>query len=306
MNFLNRALTHTKVACTWDEPELDNKRNEILFKDDMEDKIDLDDYIAPGIDQGYDPDDDEVDGDDRDTDHMDIGIDEGASCSDEDEELPEDEPKKKLKTSDKISAKSNSSTATAASKLNIFSDFDKKNRQRSNGLKITFKNPLEMGIDTDENPLGKRVYSLKFAEKKNKLMAEGEDTQHDFFTGEDGEYDDKLEEDEDAGVNSKDKLKNMKFKDRMREKKRQAKLDKEQKRDDKKAERNANFNKTDENLASLALVAGERQTTGEFKPDYKDSRFGDRFDDHDMAVDPTSTYFKKDKHMHAIRARKLK
>lgn len=184
MTFLNRALTHTKVACTWDEPEVNNKRNEILFKDDMEDKIDIDDYIAPGIDEGYDPDEDE-EGSNGNED-VDVSIDEGASSSDEEE--VEDLPKKKLKTTgqEKPIAASKSDNKTF-----VFSDFDKKNRKKLGGLKIIFKNPLEMGVDTDDNPLGKRIYSLKFAEKKNKHPADEEDAPNDFFTGETAEYNDK-------------------------------------------------------------------------------------------------------------------
>jgi len=302
MNFLNRALTHTKVACTWDEPEQDNKRYEVLFRDDMENKIDLDDYLAPGIDEGYDPDEDEgVDNGPE----MDMGVDSGAS-SDQDEDDGEEEeeethPVKKLKIQNKFQP---AAPVIKSNKNSVFSDFDKKNRKgKAGGIKITFKNPLEKGVDVEDNPLGKRVYSMKF-EKKSKHPADEEDGQHDFFTGEAGENDFDDGYNDTPKISEKDKLKNMKFKDRLKEKKKQAKLEKEKQREEKKTLRELKFNKENEQAAGLSLVAGEEKHFGEFRPDFNDTRFEDRFTEHDLAVDPTSIYFKKDKHSQALRMKK--
>ena len=156
-NFLNRALTHTKVNCTWDEPEADNRRNEILFKDEYEDKIDLEDYLAPEIEDGvYD---DEESG----ANEEDGGIQSAATSS---EEESEDKPRKKLITSSAgNSTKENSLLdAFTAKPRSTFADFDK-SKKKAGQLKITFQNPLESKLIEDDNPLGKRVFSMKYARK---------------------------------------------------------------------------------------------------------------------------------------------
>ncbi len=303
-NFLNRALTHTKVACSWDEPDLENKRNEILFKDGMDDKVDLDDYIAPGIDEGYDPDaEEEHQGMDQelatDTENDHIN-EEDLQNDDESEDLPQVVKKKVI--SEYKGGKSLLPTKTSAQ--NVFSDFDKKSRKKT-GIKITFKNPLLSGKveadEEDENPLGKRVYSIKMANKKQ--HEEAEDEQEDFFDRDENDnYDD--DDDEDAIAPVQDKK--AKFKDRMKEKKKQAKLKKEQERNEKKAARESSFIAKDNRTADLELIAGDQEEQEYFKPNYDDTRFAGRFRDHEMAIDPTSTMYVKDKHSQINKVRKNK
>lgn len=292
-NFLNRALTHTSVNCTWDEPEENNLKNELLFKDDMEDKIDLDDYIAPDIDEGYDPDDDD------DADHQGLAIDSGASSSDEEEELKEDKPTKKLvQTSAGGSTKANSIGETSKAKTTTFSDFDK-SKKKARGLKITFQNPLEAksGFD-DDNALGKREYRMKHVEqtrrnedsdfREPKRLA---DNDEDFF-----EEGDQEEEEEREVYEDKEEKVKLKFKERMKEKKRQAKLDKEKKRDDLRRMKEERMGGKDKRTQDLELIAGDEEERAEFRLNYDDPRFKDLYEDPDMAIDTTNTKYKKDKH----------
>lgn len=296
LNFLTKALTHTNVTCTWDEPELDNKRNEILFKDDMEDKIDLEDYIAPGFDSG-------------------------ASMSEEESE-DEDEKankraallqnttqgKKKLKTAVDEEVDQAPPKRSAG-----FEDFNKKGKNKG-GLKIMFKNPLEAKNVKDipeevDNTKGRKVYSMNMANKLSKRQEremedeEGDDSgARDYFVGDDdsGEYDDG------AGMEVESDKKKLGFKERMKEKRKQAKLDKEAKREQKKQLREQLFNKKTEDAAGLELVAGDQDSDQEFHSNMKDSRFN--LEDDDMELDPTSTMYNKNKHdriLQAVRQKKL-
>lgn len=291
-NFLNRALTHTKVNCTWDEPEADNRRNEILFKDGFEDKIDLDDYLAPGIDEGVYEDDDSQDG----------GIQSPATSS---EEEPEDKPKKKLITSGGNSTKENSITETLLpkTKASSFSDFDK-SKKKAGQLKITFQNPLESKLIEDDNPLGKRVYSMKYAKKHHfDEEEELEENANDFF--ENGSQQSMNEEDEDEPTGKGEKVK-LKFKERMKEKKKQAKLEKERKRNEHRQMREERLGIKSRETHDLELLAGDQKTEKTFRADYSDNRFTGAFNDPDMAIDTTSTMFNKDKHSAMLHEKKLR
>lgn len=260
----------------------------------MDDKVDLDDYIAPGIDEGYDPDED----DEQNGAHDELGSDSGEEPMDEedldDESEPEPQPVKKKIVADKKGSKS-SFAVSGNSSQNVFSDFDKKNKKRA-GIKITFQNPLlskHVADEEEDNPLKKRVYSIKMANKKQ--HEEDEEQHNDYFQGED-------EDDEDAIGPVQDKK--AKFKDRMKEKKKQAKLDKEKKRNEKKAEREAMFSTKDKRTADLELIAGDQDEEEVFKPNFNDTRFVGRFNNHEMAVDPTSTMYVKDKHMQINKVKK--
>ena len=88
----------------------------------------------------------------------------------------------------------------------------------------------------------------------------------------------------------------LKFKERMKEKKKQAKLEKEHKRVEQRELREERLGITDKRTQDLELIAGEQKTEKTFKANYSDPRFTGAFDDHDMAIDTTSTMFKKDKH----------
>lgn len=281
LNFLTKALTHTNVTCTWDEPEIDNRRNEILFKDDMEDKFDMEDYIAPGFDSG-------------------------ASMSEEESEEEEatkqealakaNQGKKKLKTAVDQELVEEPPKRSAG-----FEDFDKKGKNRG-GLKIMFKNPLEAKNvkDTPEeidNTKGRKVYSINMANKLSKRQERemdedgGEDTAvKDYFVGDDdsGEYEDG------ADMEVETDKKKLGFKDRMKEKRKQAKLDKEAKREQKKQLREQVFNKKTEDVAGLELVAGDQDSDQEFQSNMRDTRFN--LEDDDMELDPTSTMYNKNKH----------
>lgn len=294
LNFLTKALTHTNVTCTWDEPETDNRRNEILFKDDMEDKIDLEDYIAPGFDSG-------------------------ASMSEEDSEEEEaakqatlakaNQGKKKLKTAVNQEVEQEAAPKRSAG----FEDFDKKNKNRG-GLKIMFKNPLEAKNVKDapeevDNTKGRKVYSINMANKLSKrqereLDEDGDDDTpaKDYFVGDDdsGEYDDG------ADMEVENDKKKLGFKERMKEKRKQAKLDKEAKREQKKQLREQMFHKTTEDAAGLELVAGDQDSDQEFQSNMRDPRFN--LEDDDMGLDPTSTMYNKNKHdriLQAVRQKKI-
>jgi hypothetical protein len=293
---LNRALTHTSVNCTWDEPEENNARNEILFKDDMQDKYDLDDYIAPEIDEGYDPDDE----DEGVNDDQGVGIESGASSS-EDEDLKEDKPAKKLvQTSAGGSTKANSIGEGSKKNRGTFADFDKSNK-KTKGLKISFQNPLDAKFSyDDENALGKREYQMKDARPARRDDANDfreptrlAENDADFFEGEDYEVEGEVEVSH--PVNKEDTVK-LKFKERMKDKKRQAKLEKEKKRDDFKQMKEERLGQRDKRTHDLELIAGEKTERAEFKLNYDDSRFDMIYDDPDMAIDTTSSKFKKDKH----------
>jgi hypothetical protein len=288
INFFTNALTHTNVTCTWDEPETDNRRNEILFKDGMEDQIDLEDYIAPGFDSGASMSEEE---------------------SEQDQGLPSVPVSKKLKT--RIDQEVEDAPKVAPKRSAGFEGFDKKNKSKG-GLKIVFKNPLEAknvkaGDDEVDNTKGRKVYSINMANKLSKRQErefdedEGDQKQEkDYFMGDDGEQDN--DEDQDDAPEKK----KLGFKDRMKEKRRQAKLDKEAQREQKKQLREKLFSKKNENLADLELVAGDKDSDEEFKPSMNDSRFN--LDGDDMALDPTSTMFNKQKHeqlMQIIRQKKL-
>lgn len=297
-NFLNRALTHTKVSCTWDEPDADNKRNEILFKDGFEDKIDLEDYLAPEIEDGvYD---DESGPDDE------IGIQSAATSS---EEESEDRPKKKLiLTSGGNSTKANSlqESLNVKPKASAFSDFDKSKR-KSGQLKITFQNPLESKLLDDDNPLGKRVFNMKqttkhrFEDREEPL----EENAKDFFeNGSQQSMDEEQEEEEE--VVGKDEKTKLKFKERMKEKKKQAKLEKEKKRIEQKELREERLGIKSKQTQDLELIAGEERTEKNFRPNYSDGRFKSAFEDPDMAIDTTSTMFKKDKHGAMLYEKKIR
>ena len=254
----------------------------------MEDKIDLDDYLAPGIDEGYNSEEDNEDGPaEFDDDSEAMEIDSGVEPSEESEDIPLS--KKKL-----IAAKSNTFTMSNDRKNNIYSDFDKS--KKKTGIKITFKNPLLQlnDADEDDNPLGKRVYSMK---QSQKVYPENENDAG--FFDDDQQNVDNLDDDDDLPKDKKEK-----FKDRMKEKKKQAKIDKETKRNEKKADREVVFGKKDKRIADLELIAGDDQEREDFRPNYKDPRFGDRFKDSDLAIDPTSTMFNKDKHTKTLRAKK--
>lgn len=291
LDFLNRAMTHTAVNCTWDEPDLDNKKNELLFKEGFEDKIDLDDYIAPEIDEGVYDDDEDQDG----LDEEDINI-ESPAESDDEEEQEQDQS-----IEEKAPVKSSQSTG--------FLGFDKKNRK--GGIRITFKNPLEYkggDDDEEENPLKKRVFSMKFNASKKAGRgydeAEGENAE-DFF--ENGEMDDQgllyPPQKTKKPVNDEN-MKNLKFKERMKEKRRQAKLDKEKERDEKKRLKDQKYGKSRKDIDDLELIAGDKQSNDEFTPNYEDERFPNMFDDDEFAIDPTSSVFDKKKHLNLIKAKK--
>ena len=298
-NFINRALTHTTVNCTWDEPEEGNAKNAILFKDNFDEKIDLDDFIAPEIDEGYDPDDDQ-----NEADGGDVGVDSGASSSEE-EEVVESKPTKKIVKADtkQISKKpSLAEVFTKSSKENTFSDFDK-SKKKAKGLKISFQNPLESKFQDDEDgTLGKREYKMKPVKQYNSRLDDEfrvgnsrlEDNVEDFFEGDDHNqdgHDAQLGEE----VSKVEKVK-LKFKERMKEKKKMAKLEKEKKRNELRELREENFTNKKKATQDLELIAGDAKERAEFKPNYKDSRFAGAFEDPDMAIDTTSTMFKKDKH----------
>lgn len=285
-NFLNRALTHTKVSCTWDEPEVDNRRNEILFKDGFEDQIDIEDYLAPGIDEGvYDDDSDQQAAD------LDGGIQSAASSS---EEEPEDKPKKKLVTSSGgNSTKENSVQEALVSKpkSSVFADFDK-SKKKATQLKITFQNPLESKLLDDDNPLGKRVYSMKYARKHYHEEQERlEENAEDFF-----ENQSQMSEERDEVPADKEEKSKLKFKERMKEKKKQAKLEKEKKRTEQRELREDRLGIKSKQTQDLELIAGDKTTEKSFRADYSDPRFRGAFEDHDMAIDTTSTMFNKNKH----------
>lgn len=297
-NFLNRALTHTSVNCTWDEPEEDNARNAILFNDAMEDKIDLDDYMAPGIDEGYDPDDDDEGAADQG-----IGIESGASSSEE-EELKEDKPAKKLvQTSAGGSTKANSLGEGNKKKNDTFSDFDK-SKKKAKGLKISFQNPLEAKFNyEDENALGKREYQMKHARQSRRDDEDDfreptrlPDNDEDFFEEEDYQEDLGDVEINHGQPASKDEKVKLKFKERMKDKKRQAKLEKEKKRDDLKQMKEERLGLKDKRTQDLELIAGDYTERAEFKLNYSDPRFKKMYEDPDMAIDTTSSKFKKEKH----------
>lgn len=273
------------MSCTWDEPEEGNRRNEILFKDGFEDKIDLEDYLAPGIDEGVYEDESGADGEDG-------GIQSAATSS---EEEPEDKPKKKLVTSGGNSTKDGSANESylAKPKNSVFADFDKSKR-KSNQLKITFQNPLESKLIDDDNPLGKRVYSMGKYAKKYRYGEEDqpEENADDFF--ENNSH--KSMDEEETEVVDKDEKTKLKFKERMKEKKKQAKLEKEKKRNEQRELREERLGITDKRKQDLELIAGEEKAEKTFRVDYTDPRFTGAFDDNDMAIDTTSTMFKKDKH----------
>lgn len=276
LNFLARALTHTSVNCTWDEPELGNKKNELLFKDGYADKIDLDDYIAPGMEDGVYDDDSEQAG------------------------LADASPAEQSAATDSEAAEEPSSKPVE--KVNLYDDFDKKKKKK--GIKITFKNPLEYkgGIEED-NPLGKRVFSMKHSRKE--LEADAEEEGADFFQAEpEADEAGHLAPPQRSKKPVKDEnLKNLKFKERMREKKRQAKLDKEQERNEKKQQKEERSKHQDRQTADLELVVGEKKLKGEFKVDLQDARFP-IFEDPDLAIDPTSAAFDRKKHSQLIHAKK--
>lgn len=283
-NFLNRALTHTKVNCTWDEPETDNRRNEILFKDGFEDKIDLEDYLAPGIEEGVYEDESGPDGDG--------GVQSAATSSEEEE--PEDKPQKKLVTSGGNSTKANSlqEAVPQKPKSSAFADFDK-SKKKAGQLKIVFQNPLESKLVEDDNPLGKRVYSMKYARKHRFDEEEQlEDNADDFF--EDGSHE-AADERAEKPAEKEDKVK-LKFKERMKEKKKQAKLEKERKRNELREQREERLGIKSKQTEDLELLVGEQQAQRNFRANYSDDRFTGAFEDPDMAIDTTSTMFKKDKH----------
>lgn len=287
------------MNCTWDEPEEDNMRNAILFKDDLDGKIDLDDYIAPEIDEGYDPDEEE-----EDEANNDLGVDSGASSSDE-EEPSESKPSKKLV---KSGVKSTETTTLKdlfkPKKQDAFSDFDK-SKKKGKGLKISFQNPLEdKNQDQDDNTLGKRVYRMKHtmqpARDYDEFRVENsrlEDNVEDFFDGVENDEDeyDNGEAEHLNGTNKGDKVK-LNFKDRMKDKKKTAKLEKERKRNELRALKEERFGNVQKAAHDLELVAGEQKEKAEFRPNYKDSRFTSAFDDPEMAIDTTSTMYKQDKH----------
>lgn len=295
-------MTHTSVNCTWDEPEEGNAKNEILFKDGFEDKVDLDDFIAPEIDEGYDPDEDEEQGA-----NQEVGIDSCATSSEEsEEEVIQSKPEKKLIKTEEGSKKANSlRDLLKTNKENAFSDFDK-SKKRAKGLKISFQNPLESKLqDEDDHTLGKRVYHMKNVRPPTRRDDEFrvgnsrlEDNDEDFFEGDEGEgraprYDE--EDDEDNRGSKLEKVK-LKFKERMKEKKKMAKLEKERKRNELRALKDEKYGNKSKITQDLELIAGDEAERPEFKPNFKDSRFIGAFEDPDMAIDTTSTMFKKDKH----------
>ena len=266
-------------------------RNEILFKDGFEDKIDIEDYLAPGIDEGYDSDEDgEGAGDD-------IGI-ASAASSEEEEQIVEKttKPVKKLITSSGGNSTKDNSVQdpfSIKSKGSVFADFDK-SKKKSGQLKIVFQNPLESKIIDDDNPLGKRVFNIKY-NTKHRFEEEDrpEDNDEDFFENKSNESQNEDEDLEDIPKGDKGKLK---FKERMKEKKKQAKLEKEKKRTDQKELREQRLGIKERSTQDLELIAGEEVTEKEFRPNYSDPRFKNAFDDHDMAIDTTSNMYKKDKH----------
>lgn len=293
-NFLNRALTHTTVSCTWDEPEENNVKNEMLFKDDIDDKLDLDDFIAPGIDEGYDPDEDDEE----------VGIDSGASSSGEESKKP---VKKQVQGSSGNSTKANSIPEATKIKLNAFSDFDKSKRG-SKSLRITFQNALESKLTDDDNRLGKREYRMTHtrhtpqrnddrSDFRGVSSARLEDNAEDFFEGtEVCDHDDIYDNEEEAYPTNKEEKIKLKFKERMKEKKKSAKLEKEQKRNELKMLREEKLGTKDKRTQDLELIAGERREKPGFRADYEDPRFNRFFEDPDMAIDTTSNMYKKDKH----------
>ena len=280
LNFLNRALTHTSVTCTWDEPERDNKRNELLFKDGIADQLDLDDYIAPGFEEPVYEDDEE----------------DAAPL------LAEDSPLEQSAASD--SEDSAEAAQQVVERVNIHDDFDKKNKRR--GIKISFKNPLEVkGALEDDNPLGKRVFSMKHSRKELQAADEEEEDGADFFEPADLEASSgHMPPPQQTRKPVKDEaLKSLKFKERMREKKRQAKLEKERSRAEKQEEKQARAMRQQQQTEDLALLAGEKRLKTDFEPDLRDARFP-LFADPDLAVDPTSTAFDKKKHARLLAAKK--
>lgn len=336
LHFLNRALAHTKVGCSWDEPELDNKKNAVLFNDDMVDKIDLEDYIAPGIDEGYrefsDEDEEEMPTTEDIKKKLKAKIAEKSKAKKASKEAKPSKTDKKLKKASKkveepeekesseedqddeqssedseelkaqfLSALTKKSANKDNNNKDPFSDFNKK-KQRG-GIKISFKNPLEMGGESegeDENPLGKREYRVEREDRGKKRGREeiGEEEGGDQWV-EDGE-----EIGQKEGLD-KAELKNMKFKERMKEKKKQAKLKKEQERDAKRALKEQIANRKSEKAADLELLVEKKKADkGKFNVDYADPRFEGMFDDHDMEIDPTSTQFDKKRHTSLMKARK--
>lgn len=266
-----------------------------MFKDGFEDQIDIEDYLAPGIEDGVYDDEDEGGAD------QEVGIESAASSEDE----LEDKPKKKLKMpSGGNSTKDNSVQDTLITKpqRSVFADFDKsskKNRQ----LKITFQNALESKILDDENPLGKRQYSMKYAKKHHfEELEKLEENANDFFEknsaiseADDQDHHHEHEQD-DHEVEDKTEKGKMKFKERMKEKKKQAKLEKERKRVEHRELREARLGIKDKATQDLELIAGDQKSEKNFRADYTDPRFRQAFEDHDMAIDTTSTMFNKDKH----------
>lgn len=282
-------MTHTKVSCTWDEPEVDNRRNEILFKDGFEDQVDLEDYLAPGIDEGvYEDDSDDQGG----ANSEDGGVQSAATSS---EEEVEDKPKKKLVTSSGgNSTKENSvQESLVKPKSSVFSDFDK-SKKKATQLKITFQNPLESKLLDDDNPLGKRVYSMKYARKHyHEEQEKLEDNAVDFFENQSQMSE---ERDIDEVPLDKEEKTKLKFKERMKEKKKQAKLEKEKKRIEQREMREERLGIKSKQTQDLELIAGEETAEKTFRADYSDPRFRGAFEDHDMAIDTTSTMFNKNKH----------
>lgn len=271
----------------------------MLFRDDMQDKIDLDDYLAPEIDEGYDPDDE-----DEGADGQAVGIESAASSSEEEEkEIKKDKPSKKLvQMSAGGSTKANSIGEGSKNKNTVFSDFDK-SKKRAKGLKISFQNPLEAKFSyDDENALGKREYQMKHFRQSRR---EDEDdfreptrlpeNDEDYFEEQAEECEGEEGVGESYPENKEDKVK-LKFKERMKEKKRQAKLEKEKKRDDLKQMKEKRLGIRDKRTQDLELIAGEDTERAEFKLNYNDPRFERMYEDPDMAIDTTSAKFKKDKH----------
>jgi hypothetical protein len=270
MNFLNRALNHTKVACTWDEPETDNRRCAMLFQDGIENKVDIDEYLAPEVDS-------------RSSTSEEVEKDEGMVEENMDEEDEEE--------------------SSVSEEQNIYSDFDKKNRKRG-GMKVTFKNPFESkAFEAEDNALGKRVYSMKKAKKFDAEEEPGEN-EGNFFEGFPEEEDEELAEF--ARGKGEEKLnKKDKFKERMKEKKRQVKLDKEARRLEKAREKEGRRLVSDRRTEELQLLVGDEEDREEFVPAFVDPRFERFKKDPNMKIDPTSNLFSKSRHGDLLKKIKL-